>query len=1751
MKRKDLLNSLTRFSLAIILIAGMGLSAFAQSAGLNYQAAYKSDAAVTAVEWFMDGTTYTATTFTDVEGVVNAVICNNVNFTTLQPGDVVYVKMTFDDATEIVATQALNAVPFAEKAMNVVWNNETKKLTVNGEVVALNLTDFDAIVANTITAKNSLVVNGTANPTSEDYTAGALRIPYGGLYVNKNIALDGSLYAINGTLKANSAEVVSLKLGNDMVQYVTNVYPVENATWDLTQTIPTVAALENLKSVLESEISNMNGLLDNYYTMGQVNTLLEGYVTTATLDDYYTAVQVDDLLAGYVTVGALDNYYTKDEVDGKLTDLTNYVDDNFVTNATFNALEGRVTTAEGEIDNLQSGLANLTNTVGGIDLQYAYNRGNDITVNGLGLVVTDAGDMTAGNGAVEGITGAVKGALGYKDENSTTYAGYFYGDAKFTNAGGRNVTITNGNITAVSGNITQTLTVGNDNASGTILTVKGESYFAGDVRTAANLYASNLYAGENGTDYSFYANRDEANFIKPVTFTESAPVTFNATISGTGVYTNVADIPTVEDNKLVSATAVKNITNILQENIDAEATARIAADNTLQENIDAEATARIAADENLQDQISAIDGRLTTVEGDLTTLTGVVEGIDLQYAYDRGNTIVLDDGAKAAGETKTLNIVGGNISDGKAAFYVEGTLDGASASIISAEADNGLNSVAAYLGARSTSLVNPANFDYAGVLGATKTVYAALGAIVDGTPYGVYSVGNAKINGQTVTNQLQVTAKANFNGEVYANTGVYFPNAQLINDVASSVADAATVYFPTNAIATASYLQEVQGLLTTEINRVEYESKQRDTILQKNIDAEAAARILADDTLQANIDAEAAARILADDTLQANIDAEAAARIAADKELQNQIDTFDLQDAYNRGNKIELAKDKPFMVLGGDLTAGQTAIYVDGDITNANTSILTANTTDFQAVIAGNDGTQKAAVAGRYAPAGTMEIKGALGYYKAANDNAAVYGARKSGVFGALGYYGSASTEYAVYGQGNALITGGLTVDNLYSNTTVNTQDLNIRRHLYFNIEPTEYVTGIAGDNTSWPLDPAFGTDPKKPNFKRVAQTASDKWLATAYYVNENIDSLMSFYGRRFETDSLFVNKHIQDNGTLTVEGATTLNDILDVDGATTLNSTLDVTGATALASTLDVTGATALASTLDVTGATELASTLDVTGATALASTLNVDGATTLGSTLNVTDATILGGTLAVTGVTALASTLDVDGATTLGSTLDVTDATKLGGTLDVTDATTLGGTLDVTGATALASTLEVTGATALASTLGVDGATTLGSTLDVTDATILGGTLAVTGVTTLADALTVAGATQINNTLAVTGDATLDTLYANYADIDILKAIIFGADTIKAKVVLTDSLGVTKDATIGGTLGVTGATTLDELFAGVTKVSNLTATGNAAIGGTLGVTGKTTLDELEAGATKVTSLDVIADATIGGKLTVIDSATFGNAYFDSVSTHFAAVGKLAVAKIESDSIIATSMIADTLDAKVVRAAVKTTTKDLDVTQNAAITGTLDVTAATTLAATSATSLTVSGSTTLQSTGIQTANIQNLQLNGGQMVTSILAAMPTTVGPTQLLTANAIKTYVDDTVGKVKIALADTAVALRNDLATKAALVDTAAAIRTALVDTAAAIRTVVNTKASKTYVDEIPLTFTYFANISVASDPTVPTHADVTNKLQMYETSGVTRVVYATIIYYNSTTSNHISLYYKYTWNGTDWTTIAPVAF
>lgn len=73
-------------------------------------------------------------------------------------------------------------------------------------------------------------------------------------------------------------------------------------------------------------------------------------------------------------------------------------------------------------------------------------------------------------------------------------------------------------------------------------------------------------------------------------------------------------------------------------------------------------------------------------------------------------------------------------------------------------------------------------------------------------------------------------------------------------------------------------------------------------------------------------------------------------------------------------------------------------------------------------------------------------------------------------------------------------------------------------------------------------------------------------------------------------------------------------------------------------------------------------------------------------------------------------------------------------------------------------------------------------------------------------------------------------------------------------------ESLDVTKNATVGGTLNVAGETTVDSL--GVTK--------NATVNGTLKA-GATTVDSLTVkGAAKVNSLEVTDSATVGDKLTV-----------------------------------------------------------------------------------------------------------------------------------------------------------------------------------------------------------------------------------------------------------------------------------------
>jgi hypothetical protein len=83
--------------------------------------------------------------------------------------------------------------------------------------------------------------------------------------------------------------------------------------------------------------------------------------------------------------------------------------------------------------------------------------------------------------------------------------------------------------------------------------------------------------------------------------------------------------------------------------------------------------------------------------------------------------------------------------------------------------------------------------------------------------------------------------------------------------------------------------------------------------------------------------------------------------------------------------------------------------------------------------------------------------------------------------------------------------------------------------------------------------------------------------------------------------------------------------------------------------------------------------------------------------------------------------------------------------------------------------------------------------------------------------------------------------------------------------------TFAVSTNATVGGTLGVTGAATLGAgSYAGSLTAGALAVSTNATVGGTLGVTGATTLGTAYSLAQTAGSLAVTTNATVGGTLYV-----------------------------------------------------------------------------------------------------------------------------------------------------------------------------------------------------------------------------------------------------------------------------------------
>jgi hypothetical protein len=343
--------------------------------------------------------------------------------------------------------------------------------------------------------------------------------------------------------------------------------------------------------------------------------------------------------------------------------------------------------------------------------------------------------------------------------------------------------------------------------------------------------------------------------------------------------------------------------------------------------------------------------------------------------------------------------------------------------------------------------------------------------------------------------------------------------------------------------------------------------------------------------------------------------------------------------------------------------------------------------------------------------------------------------------------------------------------------------------------------------------------------------------------------------------------------GALTVGGATALGNTLTVAGASAINNTLGVTGLLTASGGINTTN-------LVASGTGSFGGTLGVTGATTLGDTLTVAGASTLNNTLSVTGATTLANALTVGGVSQINNTLGVTGLLTAAGGISTTD-------LNASGSGSFGGNLGVTGS----ATVTSLGGAANTNLTGLDRVVmsdSAGLLSQVSTATLVGATAwAITGNT----------GTNPTNNFVGTRDAADLAIRTNNADrIRILgtgaNAGFVGINTTAPTAMLdvNGGLRVRVDSALNGALVVGGATTLNgslavggaSFFTGLVAANGgvnttaLTASGNGVFGGTLNVTGASTLGTLSAGNTSISgTLGVNGATTLNSSLAVSGATT------------------------------------------------------------------------------------------------------------------------------------------------------------------------------------------------------------------------------------------------------------------------------------
>lgn len=573
--------------------------------------------------------------------------------------------------------------------------------------------------------------------------------------------------------------------------------------------------------------------------------------------------------------------------------------------------------------------------------------------------------------------------------------------------------------------------------------------------------------------------------------------------------------------------------------------------------------------------------------------------------------------------------------------------------------------------------------------------------------------------------------------------------------------------------------------------------------------------------------------------------------------------------------------------LTGDLT-GNAALLIQGNanLNGSSTTIGNSNTDTLtvpgQVRFTSTDGQS---VGNTYAADGAVRISGGV----AIDENLAV------------------QNDLFVYGNLN--ITGNQIINGT---TTYNAR---------IDITNTSQASSLSDNNVAFQTD---GGGIVRKNF----------FVGEDFYVYDDGNSRNAFYVDNSNGNvDIYGNLDIR-SGNFTVASGS---------GNTTIAGTLTVAGATTINDSLFVDAANEVFRIRNGSDNTDRFSVDTDNGNTHVDGTLNVDGAVTMGSTLELSN----NFTINSNRFTVAAAT----GNTSILGTLNVSSNTDITGTLEVDGATTINNTLTLVGGS---SNLTVGGNAVISGDLTVNGTTTtISSTvISVDDKNIeLGSVSSPTDVTADGGGLTLKGSTDktfnwVNSTDSWTS--------SEHIDIDVSKKLNHGGTQILSPTKqLTNITDITADGdinfasgnftvaqttgntVIGGTLNVTGTLTLTGLSAQTgTFASAVSSGGNFSVGGTAMTVNAASGNIVTQGSLTVTGASILnSSVTVTGNITASGDVAVNGGDLTTTTT-----GAFSIADSN-----ATTINIGTSDATVINLgsanSTVTITDDLEVTNNLVVT--------------------------------------------------------------------------------------------------------------------------------------------------------------------------------------------------------------------